>query len=99
MIEIINPRIGELIIVHKRIWHNFHKIQQHLLFQASSHYVKFQLEHDGAMARYHVWNHILAKIGTSGTSVSKPLAESCVDAKKSAMEHMVATLLAMARKK
>ena len=77
--EVIYPRTGGLITVHKRIWHNVHKTQQHVLFQASNHYANFQCDNNGATAGYGVWSEVLDKVGTF---VRKPLAESCIDRKK-----------------
>ncbi len=95
-VEIIDPRTGDVISEHRRIWCNVNKQQQHLLFLKSDHYSNFQQDHDGATATsIGVWEEVLGEVG-SFVSNSRP--QSCVDEKTSAMEHFMAALLGYIKK-
>ena len=61
--EVINPRTGGLTILHLRVWHIIHKVQQHLLFQESDHYANFQQEHREVTAGFQVWSNVITQVG------------------------------------
>jgi len=88
--DVIDPKTAETITVHRRIWRNVNKRQQHLLFLSSDYYARFRQDHNQATVGYDVWHDALANVGGF---VSKPLNESCVDEKISGMEHYMAALL------
>ena len=51
--QVVDPRTddSESITVHRRIWLNENKAQQHILFQASDYYMTFQHDDSGATSQ------------------------------------------------
>ena len=79
-----------------RIWLNVNKKQQHLLFCNSDHYITFQHDNPGATVGYDVWSDVLSSVGSF---VKMPLPESCVDERMSALEHFMAAILEVLKRK
>ena len=84
LLEVSDPRTGEDVMVHRRIWRIINKRGQHTLFLESDHYAKFQSENGGATVGYHVWHDALNAVGQF---VSNPRKQSCVDEFISGLEH------------
>ena len=73
LVTVNDPRSGEEIVVHRRIWLNVNKKQQHLLFQNLDYYLDFQREY-GATAAYSVWRLVLSRVGSFMSKPSLNLA-------------------------
>jgi len=96
-VDVIDPATGEIVSVHRRIWCvSTNKRQQHELFLSSDYYKQFQAENNNATAGYTVWMEVLLQVGTF---VSNPVVQSCVDEKISCLEHLMAALLRVLRRK
>ena len=89
MVEVVNPRTGEMVPVHQRIWRQINKEQQYSLFIGSKHYARFRQENSGATVGYTTWSIALKKVATF---VCDPRPESCVDEKISGLEQSMAAL-------
>jgi len=95
-VDVIDPSTEEIVSVHRRIWTISNREQQHLYFLESDLYKQFQTENVGATVGYSVWRDVLLEVGTF---VSEPIAQSCVDEKISFLEHLMAALLPVLRRK
>ena len=91
--ELIHPSTGQPVSIHKRIWHNVDKRQQHLQFQNSKYLTEFHNDHGSeAKVCYETWRRVLSKVN-SPKFVSNPSSQSCVDEKMSGLEHAIAAIL------
>ena len=89
-VTVQHPQTGEEVSVHKRIWLNVNKEQQHGQYLLSDQYEEFQDENNGATVSYGIWHEALSIINSF---VSDPKPESCVDEKISGLMHAMAALL------
>ena len=88
LVDVIEPRTGDIITVHRKIWHVTNAKQRHQLFLQSDHYTQFQNAHPGTIG-YTVLSEVLSSVAKF---VSNPLHESCVDQKMSGLDHFMAAL-------
>jgi hypothetical protein len=86
LISIDDPRTNTSIQLHKRIWRVANKKSQHILF----------VENEGRTVGLTVFRKVLKKFKKL---VCNPLPESCVDKKVSNMEHYMAALVTVLRRK
>ena len=95
-VDVIDPSTGDIVSVHRRIWNITNMEQQHALFLASDYYAEFQSENNDATVGYTVWRDVLLEVGSF---VSNPVRQSCVDEKISYLEHLMAAILLVLRRK
>ena len=64
LVDVVDPRTGEIVAEHTRIWHDVNKHQQRRSFLESTYYFDFQRDNDGATAvSKDIWGDVLAQIG------------------------------------
>jgi len=97
LVEIKDPSTGQMIKVHKRVWLNTNKRQQHLQFLASDIFANFQRDNNSDMkCCYETWRKVLAKVNNP-KFVTDPTPKSCVDEKMSGLEHAGDAILSALR--
>lgn len=72
LVALLDPRTGEEVTVHRRIWRYVKKTEQHVLFLSSDQFKQFQHDHNRATVGYEVWMKVLAKVGTFVSTPSLP---------------------------
>lgn len=80
LVDVEDPRTGELITVHQRIYRIVNKEQQYEMFKSSDYYKEFQKDNPGSTVGYEIYAQARNRIGRF---VKKPLNESCVDERMS----------------
>ena len=91
LVDVIDPRTGNTVTEHMRIWVNVNKEEQRRSFIESTHYQNFQIENDGATAvSMGIWKEALNQVGKF---VVDPIERSCVDEKISGLQHMMWALV------
>lgn len=96
LMKSIDPRTGEEVDIHGRIWKIELMDSQWKAFLESKYYSDFQQDHHGRTIGYRIFSEVIKKVGKF---VTKPTMESCVDELVSDMKHKMNAMHSVLRRK